>query len=130
MILNGFRGSQFTHEDVIGDILDVAWKYSQWMLKGADSSFKEINSINRGLERISNHLVGGVDSAALKVIFGKIAYILRLLQAEKSDEIIKDIDALSVQDMRLEEKYKILERLKVISPEAYFYWVSAVGTKG
>ncbi|HAH19273.1 MAG TPA: hypothetical protein DCL49_00010 [Candidatus Omnitrophica bacterium] len=127
---NGFRESRFTREDVIGDILDVAWKYSQWMVKGADSSFKEINSINRGLERISNHLVGGVDSAALKVIFGKIAYILRLLRTEKSDEITKNIDALSVQDMRLEEKYKILEKLKVISPEAYFYWVLAAGVKG
>ncbi|MFH1362631.1 MAG: hypothetical protein ABIH45_00260 [Candidatus Omnitrophota bacterium] len=116
--------------DVIGDILDVAWKYSQWMVKGADSSFKKINSINRGLERISNHLVSGVDSTALKVIFGKIAYILRLLRAEKSGEIIKNIDALLVQDMRFEEKYKILERLKVISPEAYFYWVLAVGAKG
>jgi len=126
---NGFRESRFTHDDVIGDILDVAWKYSQWMVKGADNSFKEINSINRGLERISNHLVGGVDSAALKVIFGKIAYILRLLQAEKSGEIIKDIDALSVQDMRLEEKYKILEGLRKSNQSAYFYWALAVGIK-
>ena len=70
---NGFRGSAFTRDEIVSDILDVALKYSQWMVKGADNSFKEINSINRGLERISNHLVGGVDSAALKVIFGKIA---------------------------------------------------------
>lgn len=126
---NGFRESRFTCEDVIDDILDVAWKYSQWMVKGADNSFKEINSINRGLERISNHLVGGVDSAALKVIFGKIAYILRMLRDEKSDEIIKDIDPLLVRDIRLEEKYKILEKLKVIRPEAYFYWVLAAGVK-
>ncbi len=127
---NDFRESRFTRKDVIGDILDVAWKYSQWMLKGADNSFKEINSINRGLERISNHLVGGVDSAALKVIFGKIAYILRLLRSEKSGEIIKDIDALSVQDMRLEEKYKILEGLRKSNQSAYFYWVLAAGVKG
>ncbi len=127
---NGFRGSQFTCEDVIGDILNLAWKYSQWMVKGADSSFKEINSINRGLERISNHLVGGVDSAALKVIFGKIAYILRLLRAEKSGEIIKDIDTLSVQDMRLEGKYKILEGLRKSNQLAYFYWVLAAGENG
>ena len=127
---NCFRESRFTREDVIGDILDVAWKYSQWMVKGADNSFKEISSINRGMERISNHLVSGVDSSALKVIFGKVAYILRLIQNEKPYEIIKDIDSLSVQDMRLEGKYKILEKLKVISPEAYFYWVLAVGVKG
>lgn len=42
---NGFRESRFTREDVIGDILDVAWKYSQWMVKGADSSFKEITTV-------------------------------------------------------------------------------------
>lgn len=126
---NGYRESQFTHEDVIGDILDVSWKYSQWMVKGADNSFKEINSINRGLGRISNHLVDGIDSAALKAIFGKITYILRLLQTEESGEIIKDMDALSVQDMRLEEKYKILDRLKAVNPEAYFYWVLGVGSR-
>jgi len=35
-----------------------------------------------------------------------------------------------IPGIMLPEKYKILERLKVISPEAYFYWVLAVGVKG
>ena len=124
---NVFRESRFTNEDVMADILDVAWKYSQWMLRGANSSFKEIVSINRGLVRLSNHLVRGVDSAALKVAFGKIAYILRMLRDKQVGEIIKDVDELLVQDKRFEQRYKILDGLKKSNYPAYFYWVLGVG---
>ena len=124
---NIFRGSQFTREDVIDDIIDVAWKYSQWLVKGADNSFEEISRINRGLDRLGNHIVGTLDSATLKVFFGEIVYILRLLQSKDPGEIMKNVDMSLVQNVRFSEKQKTLERLKTINSEAYFYWVLAVG---
>lgn len=127
---NIFRGSQFTRDNVVDDILDVAWKYSQWLVKGADNSFEEISRINRGLDRLGNHIVGTVDPAALKVIFGKIMYILRLLQSKEPGEIRKDVDMSLVQNARFTEKHKTLERLKTINSEAYFYWILGVGERG
>lgn len=127
---NIFRGSQFTREDVINDIIDVAWKYSQWLVKGADNSFEEISRINRGLDRLGNHIVGTLDSAALKMFFGQIVYILRLLQSKEPGEIVKNIDMPLVQNMRFSDKHKTLERLKTINSEAYFYWILGVGERG
>ena len=126
---NVFRGSKFTGENVIDDILDVAWKYSQWLVKGADNSFEEINLIKRGLGRIGNHLVGSVDAAALKAMFGKIAYILRLIKDGEKGAIIKNADISLLENARFNDKYAILERLKGINFEAYFYWAMGVGEK-
>lgn len=126
---NGFRRTHFTLDEVIDDILDVAWKYSQWMVKGGDSSFKEIGSINRGLERLRNHLVDNIDSGALKLIFGKIAYVLKLIGEPKPEKILKTTDVSMTKELRLEGKYKILEGLKKTQPEAYTYWVLTVGNR-
>jgi hypothetical protein len=127
---NIFRGSQFTREDVINDIIDVAWKYSQWLVKGADNSFEEISRINRGLDRLGNHIVGTLDSAALKMFFGQIVYILRLLQSKEPGEIVKNVDMPLVQNMRFSDKHKTLGRLKTLNSETYFYWILGVGERG
>ena len=126
---NGFRRTHFTLDEVIEDILDVARKYSQWMVKGGDSSFKEIGSINRGLERLRNHLVDNVDSGALKLIFGKIAYVLKLINEPKPEKILKTADLSLAKELRFEGKFKILEGLRKMQPEAYSYWTLAVGNR-
>ncbi len=126
---NGFRRTHFTLDEVREDILDVAWKYSQWMVKGGDSSFKEIASINRGLERLRNHLVTNVDSGALKLIFGRIAYVLKLISEPKPAKILKTADVSMVKELRSEGKFKILEGLRKTQPEAYGYWVLAVDNR-
>jgi predicted nucleotidyltransferase component of viral defense system len=125
---NGFRRTHFTLDEVIEDILDVAWKYSQWMVKGGDNLFKEITSINRGMERVRNHLVGNVDSGALKLIFGRIAYVLKLIGEHKTEKVLKTVDLSMVKDLRLEGKFKILEGLRKAQAEAYGYWALAAGT--
>lgn len=126
---NSFRRTHFTLDEVREDILDVAWKYSQWMVKGGDSSFKEIGSINRGLERLRNHLVDNADSGILKLIFGKIAYVLKLISEPKPAKILKTADVSMLKELRLEGKFKILEGLRKTQPEAYSYWVLAVGNR-
>lgn len=126
---NGFRRTHFTPDEVIDDILDVAWKYSQWMVKGGDNSFKEITSINRGMERVRNHLVGNIDSGALKLIFGRIAYVLKLIREYKTVKILKTADLSMIKELRLEGKYKLLEGLRKTQPGACAYWVLAVGNR-
>ena len=127
---NGFRNARHSQDEILDDIVEVAFRYSQWLLKGADNSFKEIGSINRGFERLTNHLVGRVTADDLKVAFGKIAYMARLMRDAGSGKIVKDVDLAALDGIRLDGRYKILEGLKKRSASAYFFWVQAVGVSG
>ena len=117
-------------DEVLDDVTDMAFKYSQALLKGADNSFFEIALINDGLNKIGNHLRQKIDQQNIKTAFARIAYMASVLKGKENPRLIKNVDISLIQEIMLPEKYKILERLKVISPEAYFYWVLAVGVKG
>lgn len=126
---NGFRNAKHSKGEILDDILEVAFRYSQWLLKGADNSFKEINSINKGFERLANHFVTRISPDDLKVAFAKVAYIGRLILNPGVSKIVKNVDLSVIDGIQLKGKYKILEGLKKRSVPAYFYWVLAVGTK-
>ena len=126
---NDFRKTKHSEGEVLDDILEVAFKYSQWLLKGADNSFKEINSINKGFERLANHLVTRISPDDLKVAFAKVAYIGRLISDPGASKIVKNVDLSVIEGIQLEGKYRILEGLKKRSIPAYFYWALAVGGK-
>jgi len=96
---NGFRNTKHSQEDVLDDIAEAAFRYSQWLLKGADNSFKEIESI------------------------------ARLMRGTGSIKIIKDVDLSALDGVHFDGRYKILEGLKKRSAQAYFYWALAVGVK-
>ena len=126
---NGFRGTAYSMDEVLNDVTDIAFKYSQSLLKGADNSFSEIPLINDGLDKIVNHLRGKIDKGDIKVAFAKIAYMANVLNRKENPQLIKKTDISLIQGMVFPEKYKILERLKFVGPEAYFYWALAVGVK-
>lgn len=126
---NGFRGTSYSIDEVLDDVTDMAFKYSQSLLRGADNSFPEIMLINDGLGKVGNHLREKIDQQDIKTAFAKIVYMASVLKGKVSPRFVKNVDLSLIQGMVLPEKYKILEKLKIISPEAYFYWVSAVGTK-
>ncbi|MBU2034516.1 MAG: nucleotidyl transferase AbiEii/AbiGii toxin family protein [Candidatus Omnitrophica bacterium] len=127
---NGFRGTSYSIDEVLDDVTDIAFKYSQSLLRGADNSFPEIMLINDGLGKVGNHLREKIDQQDIKTAFAKIVYMASVLKGKVNPRFVKNVDLSLIQGMALPEKYKILEKLKIISPEAYFYWVSAVGTNG
>ncbi len=127
---NGFRGTSYSIDEVLDDVTDMAFKYSQSLLRGADNSFPEIMLINDGLGKVGNHLREKIDQQDIKTAFAKIVYMASVLKGKVSLRFVKNVDLSLIQGMALPEKYKILEKLKVISSEAYFYWVLAVGVKG
>jgi hypothetical protein len=126
---NGFRGTSFSVDEVLDDVTDIAFKYSQFLLKGADNSFLEIKLVNEGLNRVANHLRVRIGQQNIKVAFAKIAYIANVLRSKDKSPLIKTVNMSSLNKTSFTGKYKVLERLKVINPEAYFYWAMAVGTK-
>ena len=126
---NGFRGTSYSIDKVLDDVTDIAFKYSQSLLRGGYNSFPEIALINEGLNRVGNHLMRKIGQQDIKVAFARIAYISSVLKDKDKKRLIKTADLSSIKDMALPGKYKILERLKVINPDAYFYWALAIGTK-
>ena len=126
---NGFRRTSYSMEEVLDDVTDLAFKYSQSLLKGANNSFSEIGLINDGLNKVGNHLRQKIDPQGIKVAFARIAYMASVLRSKDKKSFIKTVDLVLVKDAEFPEKYKVLERLKVINPAAYFYWALAVGVK-
>ncbi|MBU4376894.1 MAG: nucleotidyl transferase AbiEii/AbiGii toxin family protein [Candidatus Omnitrophica bacterium] len=126
---NGFRKTDYSVDEILDDVTDLAFKYSQSLLKGADNSFPEIALINDGLNKVGNHLRQKINPQDLKIAFARIAYTARVLKERENQQLIKKVDMSLTQGLMLPEKYKILEKLKTIIPEAYFYWALAVGTK-
>ena len=127
---NSFRDVQYSPKDVIEDILDIAFKYSQYLLKGGNNSHEEIKHISNGLRRVSNHLLVKYSQSDLKLSFSKIAYICRLITATRKVQILKSIDHKLIEGGRLAGKYQILERLKRTNYQSYFYWMQAFGKRG
>lgn len=126
---NAFRGTSYSMDEVVDDILDIAFKYSQSLLRGADNLFPEITLINDGLGKVSNHLRKKIGQQEIKIALAKIVYMAVVLNSNKTTKIVKKVDLSLIKGKKLPEEYKILERLKVVNPEAYFYWVLAVGEK-
>lgn len=127
---NEFRKSRHLPDEILDDITEVAFRYSQWLIKGADNSFKEIEHINKGFERLSNHLVARLRPDDLKVAFAKVAYVAQIIRDTKVTKIIKDMDLSIVDGIRFDGRYKILDGLKKRNTPAYFYWALAFGAKG
>ena len=126
---NGFRKTTYSSDEVLDDVTNIAFKYSQFLLRGADNSFPEIALINGGLSRVSNHLRLKIDQYAIKIAFARIVYMASVLKSKDKKSLIKAVDLSLVKDVVFSGKYKVLERLKVSNAEAYFYWALAVGEK-
>ena len=119
---NGFRKTTYSSDEVLDDVTNIAFKYSQFLLRGADNSFPEIALINGGLSRVSNHLRLKIDQYAIKIAFARIVYMASVLKSKDKKSLIKAVDLSLVKDVVFSGKYKVLERLKVSNAEAYFYW--------
>jgi len=124
---NKFRSGTHKPEEVLDDIVDVAFKYSQSHLRGANNSHEEIGGINNGFVRLSNHLVARLTKRTLKIAFAKIVYMCKLLREDTPMEIIKDIDDKVIERKQFIGDYRILDRLKRINPQAYSFWILGYG---
>ena len=120
---NRFRNSNYSQEEILDSVLDVSFKYSQFLLKGSNDRLKVIGHLNDGLRKVSNHLVEKYGQNDLKLSFSKIAYICSILKKNDKAEIIKDVDFKTLEGKRLKEDYRVLESLRKTNPQAYFYWI-------
>lgn len=117
------RNIRFSTKEVINNILDVAFKYCQCLLRGGNNSYKEIIHINNGLRRVSNHLLIKYTQSDLKIAFSKIAYICKILLNPQKPKIVKSVNYKLIENKHFSKQYLILEGLKKTNPESYFYWM-------
>lgn len=127
-IENGFRNSGYTKDDIFDDVLEIAFRYSQYLLRGGNNAFPEIGLLNDGNRKVANHLKGKLKPENIKTAFAKIVYIISVLRNGGTEPLIKKFDIAAVQGRVFPAKYKILEGLKAANPEAYFYWALAMGS--
>ena len=127
---NGFRSSTHSGEDVFNDIEQIAFRYSQALLRGGNRAFEEIELLNDGNTKVANHLRVKLSPEEIKIAFARIVYVISVLRRGATGRLVKRVDMNSIKGRVFSERYRILDRLKAAVPEAYFYWVLAVGVKG
>jgi len=127
---NGFRGSKFSDEEVFNDITEIAFRYSQALLRGCDNTYKEIALLNEGNAKVTNHLKEKLSLGDIKIALARIVYVINSLHQGGGGNLVKEIDMALVKVSVFPSQYKILERLKAAVPEAYFYWAMSFLSKG
>ncbi len=123
---NGYRDFQFSLDQALDDTIAAAALICQMKLKGGIADDRA-RLIQNGISQIANHLIGGpyhIDHA--RVSASKAAYLAAIL---KQDTIYQAIENIRFNQSRVEElrdvkieKWPVLNRLKAVSIEAFYYW--------
>ncbi len=118
----GYRGKEISPEDVVKDLTEISFLISQMNLKKSVS-----NDITRefqsGVAKIRSHLLTGnytLDNA--KINASRCALIVTLFGKEINFNAIKSYSADKIDETELKGDGVILNRLKNILPEAFYYW--------
>jgi len=126
-IENDFRKSNYSRLEILDSILEVSFKCCQYLLKGADNTFTEIECLNRGLRKVGNHLVGRYSQNDLKTSFSKIAYMCEIIKRQGNFTFKKEVDSKILENKKLKGKFGILELLRKTNLDAHFYWMAGYG---
>jgi len=126
---NGYRDFQFTLDQAFDDTIEAAALISQINMKGGIADDRAKLILN-GISRIESHLIGDpyrIDDA--RVSAAKAACLASMMKqdaiTQKPDDIRFDPGRIAeLVDITIENR-PVLNRLKAISPEAFYYWVLA-----
>ncbi|MGE3062728.1 MAG: nucleotidyl transferase AbiEii/AbiGii toxin family protein [bacterium] len=124
---NLFQKENFAIVDVKKDLENLAMNYCAYSLKSMSSISSDTKMINMGLKMLGNHLLNKYSVDEIKVIFSQVVYVLEMISDSKKKAIRKGYETSEIKNARLNDKYKILERLKRVNPDAYAYWYYAKG---
>ena len=129
-IESGYRAKKITAEDVINDIIGTSFLISQMNLRRSISN-DETAELQDGISRLRSHLIGtSYNIETAKDFASKAAFIASSI-SNQSDFVVNKIYALEkLAEKPLTGKYAILERLKPILPEAYYYWQQVTSNGG
>ena len=126
-IENGFRGDQYTIENVLTDTIETCFLISQIDLKNSIRNEKT-EEIRKGIQQISSHLlINKYSLPDAKLSAARIAYLSAILKYVPDNpkaffERFQPEQIPKLGDIDRAGPYQIINRVSNALPEAFYYW--------
>ncbi len=123
---NNYRGKIYSRHETLQDTIQACYLLSQLGLrKGVKNAQTEI--LQNGIRQIGSHLINRRFTLGdAKIAASRTAYLAKILQAdapfEKETLRFDQTKLPQIRNVQLRDDLKILDRLKQILPEAFYYW--------
>jgi len=122
-----FRNKKFTLVQTLDDTVEAAFLISQARLKGSVNN-DELKEIQKGIGKLTNYFLGvryTLEEARLSA--SKIALLATILKTDKTTATIDELRFSEqridkIRNVTLQGKFQILNKLKGLNPEAFYYW--------
>jgi hypothetical protein len=122
MIESEYRGKKLSTDDVINDIVEISFTISQINLRGGLKN-KVTDEFLQGMKSLRSHLISGVYNLEdAKINAAKTAFCVSAFNKKVDYLELKNYGINKIKQSNLTDDLQILERLKNIIPEAYYYW--------
>jgi len=125
-----FRKLNLPVKDFLNDSIDVSFLLCQLDFRGSiENSYTR--ELRDGVKRIKSHIIGGKYSMAdAKNDASKIVCLASLIKDRRLDINIeklrqKRLDINTIKNILLPERFAILNKLKITSPESFYFWAIA-----
>jgi len=122
----GLRNTTYNIEETLNDSLETSYLICQSGLRGSIFN-NELEILRFGCKNLKNYLLDGTFSLEqAKIPASKIAFLASALLHKskvKLNEVKYNPAKIDIiRDLKLDGKYQLLNRLKSIAPEAFYYW--------
>jgi len=118
----GYRKKEIRPNDVIKDIISTSFLLSQILMKRSIIN-EETRELQAGITKLRSHLIGvtsNLESAKLNA--AKTAFLVSSFGDKDNFPSNKIFELDKIKNVFIDGEYKILEKLKTMLPEAYYYW--------
>jgi len=131
----GYRKNAFTMEETLADTFDTGIKVCMMGMRGAKTGW-EAEALQKGIQRVESHLVNALFNLTEARVAASRAALLSALVRIKSDR--RGLDAFrwkiegggDLGPLSLSGELERLNRIKAISPEAFYNLYTAQGFLG
>ncbi len=117
-----YRNEKFSTERVIKDLFEISFLISQIKIRGGKEN-AITNEFITGMREIRSHLITGTyNLEQTKINAAKTACVVSLFGKEVDFKQMREYNLAKINDVKLSNDLSILERLKTLLPESYYYW--------
>lgn len=118
----GFRKLDITAAEVLEDTWQACYKLAERDIKS-----EEFIQLQLGIRNFTNFTINRFNIDEAITAAAKVAYLTKLLQAEKEILIERFKNPLEIKDWLIEDQeFNKLNKLKKNNPEAFYYWYKSI----
>ncbi|AFH48946.1 Hypothetical protein IALB_1235 [Ignavibacterium album JCM 16511] len=121
-IQSDYKNKNFSYQDVIKDLYEICFLICQINVKGSVKS--EVSDLFiSGIKAMRSHLMRGTYNLEnAKIYSSRTAFLVSFFGKNKDFEQLKKFNISKITNLKLSGSLMILERLRNILPESYYYW--------